>query len=337
MAGITRSSSSSSVTWGPGPAFTPPTSRMSAPSATSCSARRRKASNVPGGALVEERVGRAVEDAHDERPGGQVVGARAERQPHGGEPIPGSGRPRGVDAVGPAPVACEALHRDRIGTGWRSTRNEAFRVAASAPMITWCASSHPDRNGGTMRALHRGETHLPRCRLLRRRNPRAGERHESILRNGGRNEAHPLEYRDPEPAEGWLGNPGVHVRSGSGPAGDRPVGARADWAPSLRSGSRRTASAPAAVTGTFASKVGDPEPGSGRSGPERVLRDRRRGRRASALGRGERPRGGRWRRRTSDGQRVTVSGTLLEVAGSVLRIHVDPDLGRSRPSAPGKP
>ncbi len=37
--GTTRSSSSASVTAGPGPALTPPMSRMSAPSATSCSAR----------------------------------------------------------------------------------------------------------------------------------------------------------------------------------------------------------------------------------------------------------------------------------------------------------
>ena len=37
--GTTRSSSSASVTSGPGPALTPPMSRMSAPSATSCSAR----------------------------------------------------------------------------------------------------------------------------------------------------------------------------------------------------------------------------------------------------------------------------------------------------------
>ena len=43
-AGTTRSSSSASLTAGPGPAFTPPTSRMSAPSATSCSARRSVAS-----------------------------------------------------------------------------------------------------------------------------------------------------------------------------------------------------------------------------------------------------------------------------------------------------
>src|ERR1700730_11665221 len=45
-AGTTRSSSSASDTSGPGPAFTPPTSSTSAPSVTSCSARRRSASSA---------------------------------------------------------------------------------------------------------------------------------------------------------------------------------------------------------------------------------------------------------------------------------------------------
>ena len=57
MAGMTRSSSSSSVTWGPGPAFTPPTSRMSAPSATSWSARRRKASKAKVAPLSKNESG----------------------------------------------------------------------------------------------------------------------------------------------------------------------------------------------------------------------------------------------------------------------------------------
>ena len=43
-AGTTRSSSSSVPTSGPGPAFTPPTSRKSAPSTTSCSALARNPS-----------------------------------------------------------------------------------------------------------------------------------------------------------------------------------------------------------------------------------------------------------------------------------------------------
>ena len=44
MAGMTRSISSGAVTSGPGPAFTPPTSRKSAPSATSWSALARNPS-----------------------------------------------------------------------------------------------------------------------------------------------------------------------------------------------------------------------------------------------------------------------------------------------------
>ena len=64
----TRSSSSASVTSGPGPAFTPPTSSTSAPSATSPSALGEQIVEHERLAPVVERVGCAVEDPHDHAP-----------------------------------------------------------------------------------------------------------------------------------------------------------------------------------------------------------------------------------------------------------------------------
>ena len=68
-AGTTRSSSSASPTSGPGPAFTPPTSRRSAPAVDELLGAAEERVEVPGRAAVVERVGRAVEDAHHERHG----------------------------------------------------------------------------------------------------------------------------------------------------------------------------------------------------------------------------------------------------------------------------
>ena len=67
--GRTRASSTSSGirSW-PGRVLSPPTSRMSAPAATSASARRRAASGPPWQAVAGERVGRDVQNPHDQRP-----------------------------------------------------------------------------------------------------------------------------------------------------------------------------------------------------------------------------------------------------------------------------
>ena len=82
MAGRTRSSSSASLTAGPGPAFTPPTSRMSAPAATSSAARAHQGVEGEGRALVVEGVGRPVQDAHDQGPRGQIEGPITETEAH---------------------------------------------------------------------------------------------------------------------------------------------------------------------------------------------------------------------------------------------------------------
>ena len=83
MAGITRSSSSSSPTAGPGPAFTPPTSRRSAPSSTSRLGPAEELVEGEGGPLVVEGVGGPVEDAHHQGPVGDVEGPVAEGQDGG--------------------------------------------------------------------------------------------------------------------------------------------------------------------------------------------------------------------------------------------------------------
>ena len=82
MAGMTRSSSSASVTSGPGPAFTPPTSRMSAPSDSNSSARCQQRVERERGALVVEGVGGPVQDAHDQPPRGQIERPVTEAQVH---------------------------------------------------------------------------------------------------------------------------------------------------------------------------------------------------------------------------------------------------------------
>ncbi len=63
-------------------------------------------------ALVEERVGRAVEDAHHERPGGDVVPGVAELHLHGGEP---SRRHRRL--THPVVAAAATTHVDDSGPG----------------------------------------------------------------------------------------------------------------------------------------------------------------------------------------------------------------------------
>ena len=81
--GTTRSSSSGSVTSGPGPALTPPISRMSAPVGDQLLGPRVELVELEGGALVVEGVGRAVEDPHHEGPVGEVVAAAAEVERRG--------------------------------------------------------------------------------------------------------------------------------------------------------------------------------------------------------------------------------------------------------------
>ena len=99
IAGTTRSSSSASPTSGPGPAFTPPTSRRSAPGGDELLGSAEERVEVPGRAAVVERVGCAVEDAHHERTGADVVVVRAEadrrkRRRHAAEARPARSEPR---------------------------------------------------------------------------------------------------------------------------------------------------------------------------------------------------------------------------------------------------
>ena len=67
--GRTRASSAATGTGSaPGRVDSPPTSRIAAPSAMRRSARSDRGGRVVDAAAVGERVGRDVEDAHDERP-----------------------------------------------------------------------------------------------------------------------------------------------------------------------------------------------------------------------------------------------------------------------------
>ena len=96
MTGTTRAISSSAPTtaW-PGRVDSPPTSRMSAPSATIARAPARRPPR-PGRrseqAVAGERVRRDVDDAHDERPLAPVERRRADRERSIRQPPPPSGR-----------------------------------------------------------------------------------------------------------------------------------------------------------------------------------------------------------------------------------------------------
>ena len=90
--GSTRASSSSSGSGSaPGRVDSPPTSSRSAPSATICSAASTARAGIEQSAAVGKRVGRDVEDAHDERAlaeaqrslAGQGNGSNGGRAEHG--------------------------------------------------------------------------------------------------------------------------------------------------------------------------------------------------------------------------------------------------------------
>ena len=134
--GTTRSSSSASETSGPGPAFTPPMSRMSAPSATSCSARRVELVELERGALVVERVRGAVENPHHERTMRQVVAATTEIE-GGGE----RGARLGVGARRPGGRRRHQNSRAASARRYSLVRGSSAPIASRRSTNSWRAAS----------------------------------------------------------------------------------------------------------------------------------------------------------------------------------------------------